>query len=35
MRPVTMEADRTILRNGDEKPVTLVTSFWVETRDMR
>jgi len=30
----TMEADWTIQRNGAEKPVALVTTIWVQTRDM-
>jgi cobalt/nickel transport protein len=30
----TVEADWTIKRDGDEKPVSLVTSIWVATRDM-
>jgi len=30
----TMEADWTMQRNGDEKPVSLVTTIWVQIRDM-
>jgi hypothetical protein len=29
-----MEADWTMQRNGDEKPVSLVTTIWVQIRDM-
>lgn len=31
----TLDADWTIKRGGEEKPVALVTSFWVLTRDMK
>lgn len=30
----TVDADRTIKREGEEKPVSLVTSCWVQTRNM-
>jgi cobalt/nickel transport protein len=30
----TVEADWTVKRDGDEKPVSLVTSIWVATRDL-
>lgn len=31
----TLEADWTIRHDGDEKPVTIVTSYWVLARDMK
>lgn len=31
----TMDADWTIRREGEEKPVSLVTSYWVQARDLK
>lgn len=31
----TLDADRTLPKGGEEKPVALVTSYWVQARDLK